>query len=101
MLVPCNRATIGMLRPISFTTLIRPCAIASHRTIPPKMLTKTAVTFGSLVIRSKADLIAAGVAPPPTSRKLAGLPPLSLMISMVAMARPAPLTDCISRKKWR
>ncbi len=29
---------------------------------------------------------------PPTSRKLAGLPPASLMPSMVAMARPAPLT---------
>ena len=32
------------------------------------------------------------VAPPPTSRKLAGSPPNSLMVSMVAMARPAPLT---------
>ena len=29
---------------------------------------------------------------PPTSRKLAGEPPRSLMMSMVAMARPAPLT---------
>ncbi len=29
---------------------------------------------------------------PPTSRKLAGAPPCSLMMSMVAMARPAPLT---------
>ena len=32
------------------------------------------------------------VAPPPTSRKLAGLPPKCWMMSMVAMARPAPLT---------
>ena len=56
------------------------------------MLTKMAVTFGSLVMRSKADLIASGVAPPPTSKKFAGDPPLSLMISMVAMASPAPLT---------
>ena len=32
------------------------------------------------------------VAPPPTSRKLAGSPPNSLMVSMVDMARPAPLT---------
>lgn len=31
-------------------------------------------------------------APPPTSRKLAGLPPLRLRTSMVAMASPAPLT---------
>lgn len=66
--------------------------MASHLTIPPKMLTKMAVTLGSLVISSKAALIACGVAPPPTSRKLAGLPPLSLIMSMVAIARPAPLT---------
>jgi uncharacterized membrane protein len=32
------------------------------------------------------------VAPPPTSRKLAGSPPCSLIRSMVAIARPAPLT---------
>ncbi len=60
--------------------------------MPPKMLTKMAVTFGSDVIRSKACLMASGVAPPPTSRKLAGWPPFSLMMSMVAIARPAPLT---------
>ena len=29
---------------------------------------------------------------PPTSRKLAGMPPWSLMMSMVAIAKPAPLT---------
>ena len=66
--------------------------MASQRTIPPKILTNIAVTLGSLVIRSKADLMACGVAPPPTSRKLAGAPPLSLMMSIVAIARPAPLT---------
>ena len=32
------------------------------------------------------------VAPPPTSRKLAGDAPYSLMMSMVAIARPAPFT---------
>lgn len=69
-----------------------PWAIASHRTMPPKMLTKIAVTLGSEVIRSKACLMACGVAPPPTSRKLAGWPPFSLIMSMVAIARPAPLT---------
>ena len=40
----------------------------------------------------KASVTCAAVAPPPTSRKLAGVPPWSLMISMVAMARPAPFT---------
>jgi hypothetical protein len=29
---------------------------------------------------------------PPTSKKLAGVPPCNLMMSMVAMARPAPFT---------
>ena len=32
------------------------------------------------------------LAPPPTSRKFAGLPPAYLMMSMVAIARPAPFT---------
>ena len=36
------------------------------------------------------DLLSAGT--PPTSRKLAGSPPASLMMSMVAIASPAPLT---------
>lgn len=75
-----------------FTTLMSPWAMASQRTMPPKILTKMAVTLGSLVIRSKASLIACGVAPPPTSRKFAGDPPLSLIMSIVAMANPAPLT---------
>ena len=32
------------------------------------------------------------LAPPPTSRKLAGLPPAYWMMSIVAIANPAPLT---------
>jgi hypothetical protein len=32
------------------------------------------------------------VAPPPTSRKFAGEPPNSLIVSIVAIARPAPFT---------
>lgn len=90
--VPCKRQTIGVRRFICWTTLIKPCAIASQRTMPPKMFTKIAVTLGSLVMRSKAERIASAVAPPPTSRKFAGEPPLSLIMSIVAMARPAPLT---------
>ena len=43
------------------------------------MILNAAVTFSA-------------VAPPPTSRKLAGEPPNSLMVSMVAIARPAPFT---------
>ena len=40
----------------------------------------------------KASVTFSAVAPPPTSRKLAGSPPNSLMVSIVAMARPAPFT---------
>ena len=43
------------------------------------MILKAAVTFSSS-------------APPPTSRKFAGRPPESLMMSIVAIARPAPFT---------
>ena len=106
---------MGMLIAWLATVLMRPWAMESQRTMPPyvsecgyreeipKMLTKTAVTLGSLVINLKASSMALAVAPPPQSairyfhlgkipRKLAGSPPLSLMISMVAIARPAPLT---------
>ena len=40
----------------------------------------------------KALATCSALAPPPTSRKLAGSPPLSLTASIVAIARPAPLT---------
>ena len=39
-----------------------------------------------------AAVTRSAVALPPTSRKLAGEPPNSLMVSIVAMARPAPFT---------
>jgi hypothetical protein len=57
-----------------------------------QMLTNIDLTFFSERTISNAFLTASAVAPPPTSRKLAGSPPLSLRTSMVAMARPAPLT---------
>lgn len=50
------------------------------------------LTFLSEVMSLKASVTWWAVAPPPTSRKLAGVPPWSLMMSMVAMAKPAPLT---------
>ena len=40
----------------------------------------------------KAFLTCSALAPPPTSRKLAGELPASLMMSIVAIASPAPLT---------
>src|SRR6476659_8257310 len=46
-----------------------------------------------LLVRSmilKASVTFSAEAPPPTSRKLAGSPPNSLIVSMVAIASPAP-----------
>jgi hypothetical protein len=60
--------------------------------MPPKMLMRTAFTSASARRMRKALRICSAFAPPPTSRKLAGLPPASLMMSIVAIARPAPLT---------
>ena len=75
-----------------FAAFTTPLASTSQRRMPPKMFTKTPFTFGSLSRMRKAFFTCSSEAPPPTSRKFAGLPPLSLMMSMVAMARPAPLT---------
>ena len=50
-----------------------PLAISSQRVMPPKMLNRIAVTFGSEVITSSASTIASAFEPPPASRKLAGL----------------------------
>jgi len=69
-----------------------PSAIMSQRTMPPKMLTKIALTLSELRISLKASVTRSLVAPPPTSRKLAGAPPFNWITSIVAMARPAPLT---------
>ena len=66
--------------------------MVSHFMMPPKMLTKIPFTAGSAVMILNAAVTFSVVAPPPTSRKLAGWPPKCLMMSMVAMARPAPLT---------
>ena len=60
--------------------------------MPPKMFTRMAFTRSSFRMIRKAFSTRAASAVPPTSRKLAGSPPLSLMMSMVAMARPAPFT---------
>ena len=60
--------------------------------MPPKMLTKMDLTDPSASKSSNAFLTASAVAPPPTSRKLAGEPPFRFRTSIVAMASPAPLT---------
>ena len=49
-------------------------------------------TFGSDVMSLNASVTCLEVAPPPTSKKFAGIPPCSLIISIVAIANPAPFT---------
>ena len=69
-----------------------PFATLSHLTIPPKILTRIAFTLGSLIMILKAVSTLSLSAVPPTSKKLAGSPPACLIKSMVAIAKPAPLT---------
>ncbi len=59
-------------KPTSRTAPITPSAIMSQRTMPPKMLTRIAFTFGFCRISLKAVVTRSRVAPPPTSRKFAG-----------------------------
>src|SRR5690606_4249037 len=91
-LLPSRRTTTGILTPTSLTAAMMPSAIRSQRTMPPKMFTSTAFTLSSDRMILNASVTRSRVAPPPTSRKLAGKPPFSLIRSMVAMARPAPFT---------
>ena len=91
-LVPSRRTTSGTFRPTCLTAAMTPSAMVSHFMMPPKMLTKMPFTFGSEVMILNAAVTFSAVALPPTSRKFAGWPPKCLMMSMVAMARPAPLT---------
>src|SRR5690348_3039921 len=91
-LVPSRRTTTGIFSPTSLTAAMIPSAIRSQRTMPPKMLTRMQLTLSDDRISLNAAVTRSFVAPPPTSRKLAGSPPASLITSMVAIARPAPLT---------
>ena len=59
---------------------------------PPKIFTNTTLTSGSANINLKALDTLSCVAVPPTSRKLAGDPSKYLIVSIVPIAKPAPLT---------
>src|SRR5579864_233638 len=91
-LVPSIRTTMGTFSSKSLAAATTPVARTSQRKMPPKILMKTAFTAGSFIRIRNAFLTCSEEAPPPTSRKLAGEPPAYLMMSMVAMARPAPFT---------
>ena len=60
--------------------------------MPPKIFTRMPFTLGSEVIILNAAVTFSAVAPPPTSKKFAGSAPFNFMISIVAIANPAPLT---------
>ena len=91
-LVPFMRTTSGTESFTSRAAATTPAAMVSHFMMPPKMLTRIAFTFvfDSMILNAAVTFSA--VAPPPTSRKFAGEPPNSLIVSIVAMARPAPFT---------
>ncbi len=91
--MPSRRTIIGMfILPSLLYASITPLATRSQRTIPPNILIRIAFTLGSFIIMRKPASTVWAFAPPPTSRKFAGSPPLSFIISMVAIARPAPFT---------
>ncbi len=56
------------------------------------MLIRIAFTPGSFIMILKPASTVCALAVPPTSRKFAGSPPLSLIMSIVAIASPAPFT---------
>src|SRR5579864_2362757 len=91
-LVPSSRSTSGNFRFVAFAAWTTPSASVSTRRMPPKILIRIAFTFLSLSRISNAWPICSAFAPPPTSKKFAGDPPAYLMMSMVAMASPAPFT---------
>src|SRR5258708_2326512 len=90
--VPSSRTTMGILSCKSLAAATTPVARTSQRRMPPKMLMKTARTEESLIKIVKAFFTCSADAPPPTSTKFAGAPPESLMLAIVAIARPAPFT---------
>ena len=91
-MVPSNLTTNGTSIDSSLAAATTPSAMMSHFMIPPKIFTKIAFTFGSCKIIENAFATLSFVAPPPTSKKFAGLPPCNLIMSIVPIANPAPLT---------
>src|SRR5271166_2244260 len=76
-LLPSRRTTSGLLAssPRISSALTIPVATASHAVMPPKTLTNTLLTCSSFKMTSSPAAITSAEAPPPMSRKLAGLTP--------------------------
>jgi hypothetical protein len=73
--VPASLTTKGTFNFVSLTASTTPLANTSHLMIPPKILTNTALTFASSTRIRNASVTCSTLAPPPTSKKLAGSPP--------------------------
>src|SRR5207249_4237720 len=71
--VPVIRTTSGRVRWRSRVASMMPCATSSPRVMPPKMLIRMPLTFGSLASSSSALCTTSDVAARPISRKLADL----------------------------
>mmetsp|Transcript_48131 Transcript_48131/g.75165 ORF Transcript_48131/g.75165 Transcript_48131/m.75165 type:complete len:304 (-) Transcript_48131:184-1095(-) len=87
-----TKGTLGLPPQTSLAASMMPWATVAQLTIPPKMLTRIPSTLGSELRILKAATTWGVLTPPPRSKKFAGSPPWSLMMSMVAIASPAPLT---------
>src|ERR1700737_2356361 len=74
-LVPSSRTTSGTVKPTSRTAATTPSATTSQRMMPPKILAKIPFTLGSDVMILNGAATFSLVAPPPTSRKFAGVAP--------------------------
>ena len=90
--VPRIAATTGLVEPTSRAALITPVATTSDRAIPANRFTKIISTSGSLTMILNACSIRSRSAEPPISRKFAGSAPAHFVISIVAIASPAPFT---------
>ena len=85
-LVPWSLTTIGIfISPIFLYAWTTPLATLSHRTIPPKIFSRIALTFLSFrIILNPASTVSA-LAVPPTSKKFAGSPPESFISASVSV----------------
>src|SRR6267143_1680577 len=73
--LPSRRTTSGTFRLTAFEAFTSAVAMTSQRMMPPKMLTRIALSDGLRSMILNASVTFSVVAPPPTSRKFAGLPP--------------------------
>ena len=81
--VPSNLTITGTFNPNSPTASMTPLATRSHRTIPPKILIKIALTFLSERMILNPFFTVSAEAAPPTSKKFAGSPPASLIYPLL------------------